>query len=49
MTKTLSFVAAAMLCAIATQSFGQNKSFQPVTLAARNLVDPVSVRRRASA
>ena len=31
MTKTLSFVAAAMLCAIATQSFGQNEGFQPVT------------------
>jgi len=31
MTKTLSFVAAAMLCAIATQSFGQNGGFQPVT------------------
>ena len=31
MTKTLSFVAAAVLCAIATQSFGQNEGFQPVT------------------
>src|SRR6476660_4071198 len=31
MTKTLSFVAAAILCAAATQSFGQNESFRPVT------------------
>jgi alcohol dehydrogenase (cytochrome c) len=31
MTKTLSLVAAAILSAIATQAFGQNEGFQPVT------------------
>ena len=31
MTKTLSFVVAAVLCAVATQSFGQSEGFQPVT------------------
>ena len=31
MTKTLSFLAAAVVCAVATQAFGQNEGFQPVT------------------
>src|SRR6185437_8208055 len=31
MTKTLSLVAVAVLSAIATQAFGQNEGFQPVT------------------
>ena len=31
MTKTLSLVAVAVLSAIATQAFGQNEGFRPVT------------------